>query len=196
MEALLCSMIELVEQHEMQSNNTSQRCHGGILPRAIGGSVGKVSSWLFWVVWDFVSEGYGKNIMVLTCVPTDLLLSLQLLSSWHASSQLHNEARDSDWIVLCHQLGQMAHTNCWRSWQLTRCQSEIPHSLIHHVWECLWQKCAAIEIELIKQINWQHIIILYSSFDLASVLSSTWPSTFQIFTNGHNKEAKQHMWRQ
>ena len=49
MKALLCSMmIELKEQHErMQSNNTAQRCHGGILPRAIGGSVGKVSSWLF-----------------------------------------------------------------------------------------------------------------------------------------------------
>ncbi len=45
MEALICSMIE-PEEHEMQSSNTSQRFHG-ILPRAIGGSVVEVSSWLF-----------------------------------------------------------------------------------------------------------------------------------------------------
>lgn len=43
MEALLCPMIELKEEHEMQSNHTSQRCHG-ILPRETGGSVGEVSS--------------------------------------------------------------------------------------------------------------------------------------------------------
>lgn len=53
MGALICSMIELEKHKEMQSNNTAQRCHG-ILPRAIGGSVGEVSSWLFVVrVFDF-----------------------------------------------------------------------------------------------------------------------------------------------
>ena len=47
MEALICSVIELKEEYEeIQSSNIVQRCHG-ILPRAIGGSVGKVSSWLF-----------------------------------------------------------------------------------------------------------------------------------------------------